>query len=44
VYNGIFLFNACLVGTVIPSLYPVVYSGTMGAAMWIILVIASAMT
>ena len=43
VYNGLFLYNACLLGTVIPSLYEPLYGGTNDVNMWIMLIVISSM-
>ena len=43
VYNGLFLYNACLLGTVIPALYEPLYGGTNDYNMWIMLIIISSM-
>ena len=43
VYNGLFLYNACLLGTVIPSLYEPLYGGTNDFYMWIMLIAISSM-
>ena len=41
--NGLYQFNACLVGTVVPSLYPLVYGGDLGYMTWVVVVVMSAM-
>ena len=43
VSNGLFLYNACLLGTVIPALYGPLYGGTNDYNMWIMLIVTSSM-
>ena len=43
IYNGMFLYNACLLGTVIPTFYEPLYGGTNDYSMWIMLGLISAM-
>ena len=43
IYNGLFLYNACLLGTVLPALYEPLSSGTNDYNMWIMLCVMSAM-
>ena len=43
VYNGLFLYNACLLGTVIPARYESLYGGTNDFNMWIMLIVISSM-
>ena len=41
IYNGMFLYNACLLGTVIPTFYEPLYGGKNDYRMWIMLGVIS---